>query len=416
MASWVPIEQHSDFSLQNLPFGVFSTQSLDQRIGVAVGNHVLDMKALAHNDVFVGLDFDTATLQKSTLNQYAALGRDIHRSVRTFLQNLLSDKTPHAALLRDNDRLRSAALISMRDVKMHLPMAVGDYTDFFVVPYHAQNVGQTLPAAFFEQPLGYHGRASSVVVSGTPVRRPRGQFVGQDGKATFGPSQKLDYEVEFAAFVTHGQQKMGESIEVNDGEDLIFGFVLLNDWSARDIQRRETAPLGPFNGKNFCTTISPWIVSPDALEPYRTAPLRSGPWLPYLNGGREDSVYDILIQVQIQSKSGTFDVSRCNTKNVVFSFPQMLAHHTAGGCPMRTGDLIATGTLSGATPQEYGCLLEVTCDGANQLKVSNAQNQEMCRTFLDDGDSVIFTTYLPRKDGIGGVGFGMCEGQILACH
>lgn len=145
MASWVPIEQHSDFSLQNLPFGVFSTQSLDQRIGVAVGNHVLDMKALAHNDVFVGLDFDTATLQKSTLNQYAALGRDIHRSVRTFLQNLLSDKTPHAALLRDNDRLRSAALISMRDVKMHLPMAVGDYTDFFVVPYHAQNVGQKFP-------------------------------------------------------------------------------------------------------------------------------------------------------------------------------------------------------------------------------------------------------------------------------
>ncbi|KAL6253152.1 hypothetical protein RBB50_000873 [Rhinocladiella similis] len=280
MASWVPIDQHSDFSLQNLPFGVFSTQSLDQRIGIAVGNYVLDMKALAQNDVFDSLNFDTATLQTSRLNQYAALGRNIHRSVRTFLQNLLSAKTTHPALLRDNNGLRSTALVSMKDVKMHLPMAVGDYTDFFVVPYHAQNCtdifrpGQTLPDAFFEQPLGYHGRASSVVVSGTPVQRPRGQFVGQYGKVTFEPSQKLDYEVEFAAFVIHGQP-MGESIKINDAEDLIFGFVLLNDWSARDIQRREAAPLGPFNGKNFCTTISPWIVSPDALEPYRTAPLRS---------------------------------------------------------------------------------------------------------------------------------------------
>lgn len=302
MASWIPIEDGSDFSLQNLPYGVFSTDDLDQRIGVAIGDYVLDLKALAQEKVFAAIDFDSSTLEEPTINAYASLRKSVHHDVRKLMQDILSESTLLGPVLRDHRDRRDRVLVPLSRAKMHMPMHIGDYTDFFVGLYHAQNVcgnprlmifldalaianaggkccdifrpGMGLPPNFSSLPVGYHGRASSVVISGTPVHRPRGQIV-LNGIPTESLCQKLDFEVEFAAFIGRGN-KMGSRIGVNEAEDHIFGVVLMNDWSARDIQQWESTPLGPFNGKNFCTTISPWIVTLEALEPFRTTPLTVG--------------------------------------------------------------------------------------------------------------------------------------------
>ncbi|KIW31456.1 fumarylacetoacetase [Cladophialophora immunda] len=278
MSSWVSTDAQPGFSLQNLPYGVFSTSDDSRhRIGVAIGSNVLDLRILAQKQVFKPLDFDLSSLEQATLNCYAGLGHEVHNKVRRFLQEILSSDTLSADILRDNAELRNAALIPMEEAQMHLPMAIGDYTDFFTSPYHARNCteivrpGTHLPHNFWRMPLGYHGRVSSIVVSGTPIQRPKGQFLSNDSP-TFGPSQKLDFEVEFAAFIGGGNE-IGTPISVDEAESHIFGFVLLNDWSARDIQRAETGLMGPLNGKNFATSISPWIIPLEALEPFRTAPL-----------------------------------------------------------------------------------------------------------------------------------------------
>ncbi|KAH8893598.1 fumarylacetoacetase [Thozetella sp. PMI_491] len=419
MLSWVPIGDDSDFSLQNLPYGVFSTRATEQRIGVAVGGHVLDLKLLARSHIFVSLGFDTSTLEEPTLNKYSGLGRKVHRKVRALLQDILRYDTSVGHVLRDNAVLREQALIPVQEVQMHLPMAIGDYTDFFTSPYHARNCtdifrpGQDLPPAFFRQPLGYGGRSSSIVVSGTPIRRPRGQFV-QNGEAVFGPCQKLDFEVEFAAFVGQGNAD-GTPIDVRDAEDHIFGFVLHNDWSARDIQKAEATPLGPLNGKNFCTTISPWIVTPEALELYRAKTIKPGNLLPYLDEQEKDSVHDIPIDVHLEVGSVRYEVAQCNTKYTCFSFAQMLAHHTAGGCPMRPGDLLATGTLSGPTRPSLGCFLESSWDGTRKCELTGtcSTDKPLSREWLQDGDVIHFTARRKCIDGPGYVGFGACSGQII---
>ncbi|RFU31445.1 hypothetical protein B7463_g4871, partial [Scytalidium lignicola] len=418
MASWIEIDNNSDFSLQNLPYGIFSTEGSGRRIGVAVGEYILDMKALVQEKLLDQCKFDTSTFEHETLNAYAAVGKDAHREVRSILQDLLSKDTSLGPTLRDNPKRREKILVPMNKAQMHLPMNIGDYTDFFVGQYHAQNCsdmlrpGSGLPPNYVNLPVGYHGRASSIVVSGTPVRRPKGQFNSR-GVPEFGPCQSLDFEVEFAAFIGQSNE-MGDSIDVNDAENYIFGYVLMNDWSARDIQFWESTPLGPFNGKNFCTTISPWVVTPDALEAFQTTLIQSNPKFPYLDQHKKESVYDIPIQVSLETETAKYNVSECNTKNVIFSFAQMIAHHTAGGCPLRTGDLIATGTLSGATRKELGCLLEITRNGAElyEIEAVNAAKEKINRSYLEDGDMVEFIAHVRGK--MGRVGFGACRGRITA--
>ncbi|KAF7561497.1 hypothetical protein G7046_g2648 [Stylonectria norvegica] len=425
MSSWITISEDSDFSLQNLPYGIFSTADSGPRIGVAIGHYVLDLKSLAQEHILDNLDFDTATLEAPRLNSFAGLGRTVQRSVRKRLQEILSNNTNHVDMLRDNAGLRQRALVPLSDVRMHLPMDVGDYTDFFTGLYHGINCAEILKKGariedicpnFFSMPVGYHGRSSSVVVSGTPVHRPKGQYP-IDGTVTSAQCQTLDFEAEFAVFIGQGN-KMGTSIDVNEAEEHIFGYVLMNDWSARDIQMWESSLLGPMNGKNFCTTISPWIVTPEALEPFRTSPIPIPPVLPYLTQEENKSVYDIPIQVSLQTDSTKYSVAECNSNNVIFSFAQMIAHHTRGGCPLRSGDLIATGTISGPTQNSRASFLELSLNGAvpHVMEAESLTGKQMSRGYLEDGDSIEFRAQMRRPDGLGNVGFGVCEGTILAAN
>lgn len=493
MASWVDVPQGCDFTLANLPYGVFThkcssnTTPSELRIGTAIGDYVLDLKGAVQEGLLGRLGFDVTTLEAQTLNQYAALGRNVHRRVRAFLQDLLQAETSRGSQLRDHAERRRRLLVPMADVTMHLPMAIGGYTDFFVGIYHSQNVGRGFPCPDFKLhflivfvvvvyglyntdnqkcarifrpgqplnpnytslPVAYTGRASSVVVSGAEFHRPYGQYITA-GQPTFAPSQKIDFEVEFGAFIAQGNA-FSEPIEVHQAEDQIFGFVLLNDWSARDIQRWEAQPLGPFNGKSFCTTVSPWIVTPDALEPYKTEPVKTGTkTLPYLSEKSRETVYNIPIDASIICTSfisvsffppcllfhfsdltahgNRYHVSRCDTRNVIFSFAQMIAHHTAGGCPLRTGDLIATGTLSGPSQEELGSLLEATEDGTRPFEAhavasaAETPRRPIQRRYLEDGDEVEFRVSIDALQGAnnggvsGRVGFGSCRGKILTAR
>jgi fumarylacetoacetase len=313
--SWFPIPPRSHFSLANIPFGIISTRTdPTRRAAIAIGDHVLDLKVFSAKQGFADVPSFPAGLvfAQPTLNSFAALGRPVHREVRIHIQKIFSASTPFPHLLKDNAELQKEALIHQKDVTMHLPMSIGDYTDFYAGLNHAFMVGTLFRGAanalqknYKHIPVGYHGRASSVVVSGTPIRRPQGQLlldpVNQPDKPTFTACRRLDIELEIGAFVSR-RNKMGEPILMAEAEDHIFGLVLMNDWSARDIQAWEYVPLGPFNGKNFGTTISPWVVLLDALEPYRTKGLENDTEiLPYLKEGKERNVYDIRLQVDLES-------------------------------------------------------------------------------------------------------------------
>ena len=318
--SWVPgMDPASDFSLANIPFGIISTAAdPTPRPAVAIGTHVLDLKALALSPSAPlttllpsapNLPQLTSALTQQTLNAFAALGRPTHRLVRAALQDLLASSTPHPALLRDDPALRETALLPQRAVRNHLPLAVGDYTDFYAGYHHAHAVGvlfrgaeRALQDNYLHLPVGYHGRASSVVVSGTAVRRPVGQIL-LEGAPVTAPSRKMDFELELGCFVARGNE-MGSAVGVAEAEEgYVFGYVLLNDWSARDVQTWEYVPLGPFNGKNFATTVSPWVVLADALEGFRARGVENGTELQgYLRGGREDGVFDIRLEVDLTSE------------------------------------------------------------------------------------------------------------------
>ncbi|KAK5023548.1 hypothetical protein LTS07_006063 [Exophiala sideris] len=422
MASWIPVEAISDFSLQNLPYGIFSTANSDPRVGVAIGEYVLDLKVLATEGIFEVPGLEIQTLRQPTLNAYAALGKNVHSGVRQRLQKLLESDTQSAHVLRDNQRLREKALVPLNNVQMHLPMSIGDYTDFFVGLHHAVTCAglvkpggtiETLCPCFYNLPVAYNGRASSVVVSDTPLHRPNGQFP-VDGKLVSGPCRKLDFEVEFACFVGRGNE-LGEPIDVNSAEDHIFGFVLMNDWSARDIQMYEATLMGPFNGKSFCTTVSPWIVPLEALEPFRVAPKETPRELPdYLMQKQEKSAYNIPIRATLGANNQRYRVADCNTNNVIFSFAQMIAHHTRGGCPLRAGDLIATGTLSGPNRENAGCLLEQTRGGTDpyEMIAEDSAAGNVRRAYLEDNDIITFTAQAMSSRG--NVGFGSCAGKILS--
>ncbi|KAK3303145.1 uncharacterized protein B0T15DRAFT_402140 [Chaetomium strumarium] len=427
-SSWVPdIDPCSDFSLANIPFGIISTaDDRSPHAGVAIGSYVLDLKVLAANTdltaVFPGINGLTETFSQPTLNAFARLGRAVHRQVRAGIQDLLSADTTQPSILRDNPDLRQKALLPQRAVKMHMPMEIGDYTDFYAGYHHAYAVGvmfrgpqNALQPNYLHMPVGYHGRASSVVVSGTPIHRPVGQILLDPSQAgpkqpVTAPSRKLDIELELGCFIARGNE-IGRGISVGEAEEYIFGYVLLNDWSARDIQMWEYVPLGPFNGKNFATTISPWVVLADALEPFRARAIENKTELQaYLEEKREDNVFDIKLEVDLTTAEGdTTTIGRTSSKHLIWSFPQMIAHHTLGGCPMRTGDLLGSGTISGpGGAGERGSLLEMTENGKREVLLYGMD----MRTFLKDGDTVTLRGFCGPEGGR--VGFGECRGRIYS--
>ncbi|MBA0627565.1 hypothetical protein Godav_005064 [Gossypium davidsonii] len=414
LKSFIHVHPDSHFPIQNLPYGAFKTHSTTlPRLGVAIGDYVLDLSEIAKSCLFNSpLLAGSDCFLQPTLNKFLAMGRPAWKEARDTLQKLLSSTEP---ALRDNMELRQKALVPMSEVEMVLPMEIGDYTDFFSSMHHAKNcgtifVGPKNPIApnWFRLPIAYHGRASSVVISGTDIIRPRGQG-HPTGNSTpyFGPSLKLDFELEMGTVVGPGNE-LGKTIDVNEAADHIFGVVLMNDWSARDIQAWEYVPLGPFLGKSFGTTISPWIVTLDALQPFACdAPKQDPPPLPYL-AEKTSKNYDIALEVQIKP-SGQKDssvVTRSNLKNLYWTLTQQLAHHTINGCNLRPGDLLGTGTISGPEPDSLGCLLELTWNGQKALSLNGTT-----RKFLEDGDEVIFTGCC-KGDGYN-VGFGTCTGKVV---
>ncbi|OJD17121.1 fumarylacetoacetase [Emergomyces pasteurianus Ep9510] len=422
-SSWLQIPKDSPFSLANIPFGIISTTaSSNPRPAIAIGDHALDLFSFASGGGFAQLQSFQQHLDvfaQPTLNDFAALGRPIHRQVREYLQAIFKEDTPFPELLKSNERLKESALILRKDVTNHIPMSIGDYTDFYAGLNHAYNVGvlfrgpdNALQPNYKHLPVGYHGRASSVIVSGQPIRRPNGQILANPAatpkEPIFSPCKKLDIELELAVFVAKGNE-LGTPIPVDRAEDHLFGVVLMNDWSARDIQAWEYVPLGPFNAKNFATTITPWVVLMDALEPFRTQGLEpEKPLLPYLQEKKPKNVYDIPLEVNLVVNGKGTKIAESNSKNLLFSFPQMLAHHSITGCNMRTGDLLGSGTISGDKPGTLGSLLENTDGGKNPIKLVDGSE----RVFLQDGDEVILRGACGKEGSY--VGFGDCAAVILS--
>jgi fumarylacetoacetase len=370
LRTFVDVAADSHFPIQNLPFGVFSTEGEPRpRVGVAIGDWVLDLAVLEREGLLTA--GDSPVFDGPSLNRFMARGREVWRRVRADVSGLLRNDNPR---LRDDRALRQRALVPMAGVRLHLPVEIGGYTDFYSSREHATNVGSmfrdpanALLPNWLHLPVGYNGRASSVVVSGTPIRRPNGQTKPPGAELPgFGPSRKLDFELETAFIVGEGNP-LGEPIPVGDAERHIFGMVLMNDWSARDIQQWEYVPLGPFNAKSFGTSISPWVVTLDALEPFRVArPTQEPEPLPYLRHGGGLAALDIRLEVGLRPAGGPVGgdgvavVCRTNFRHLYWSMAQQLAHHTVSGCDTRVGDLMGSGTISGHEADSFGSLLELS--------------------------------------------------------
>ncbi len=401
----INIPEDSDFSIHNIPFGIFSTQERSPRAGVAIGEHILDLAVVAELGVF---DFNTAVFEKDTLNDFISLGKQITKKVRRDIQIWLQD---------DNSILagKPELFVEQKDAEMHMPVAIGDYTDFYSSIEHATNVGKmfrdpenALLPNWKHIPVGYHGRASSIVVSGVPVHRPKGQTIPNDSKQPiFGPSQRVDFELEMG-FITGKNTTLGESISTKEADDYIFGLVLLNDWSARDIQKWEYVPLGPFLAKNFASHISPWIITLEALKPFSVSGPKQEPQvLPYLEY-QGDKNYDIHLEVSITPEgSEKQTVCRSNFKYMYWNMQQQLAHHTVNGCNINIGDLYGSGTISGKDENSYGSMLELAWMGTKPVKMKDGSE----RKFINDGDTVTMRGFA-EKDGKR-VGFGEVTAKIL---
>ena len=415
LKSWLEIPKDSDFPIQNLPFGIFKTESLTPIAGVAIGNFILNLVYLHEHGYFSGLDLPPGIFNQRYLNDFFALGKRKVGDVRDRISQLLQHDNNE---IRANGSAKEISLVRMSEVQMLTPVRIPNYTDFYSSEEHATNVGSmfrdpknALLPNWKHLPDGYHGRASSIVVSGTAIQRPRGQVKPADSDLpVFCPSNKLDFELE-VAFITCKETKLGESIHTADAEDHIIGFVLFNDWSARDIQQWEYVPLGPFLSKNFASTLSPWIVTMDALEPFRVVGPEQNPHvLPYLSYGGPKN-FDIILEVVLQpERSSETVVCRSNFKYMYWNVNQQLAHHTINGCNIEVGDLYASGTISGPSPGSYGSLLELSRNGEKSLRMSDGSE----RTFLKDGDTVVMRGHA-EKDGVR-IGFGECKGKILPAH
>lgn len=403
----------TDFPLQNLPYGVFSTASQPApRVGVAIGDQVLDLAALEAAGVLKA--GGTAVFAQPSINAFVALGSAAWRATRARLTSLLAAEGDGA--LRDNATLRAQALVPLADATLHLPVQVPGYTDFYSSKEHATNVGtmfrdpaNALLPNWLEIPIGYNGRASSVVVSGTPLHRPNGQIKLPDQpRPIFDGCRKLDFELE-TGFIVGRDTSLGESLSVEAAEAAIFGMVVLNDWSARDLQQWEYVPLGPFNAKTFGTSISPWVVTMEALEPFRVAgPAQDPQPLSYLQQQGKHA-FDIELEVLMQAEGDAQPTSICRTnfRHMYWSMAQQFAHHTVSGCNVRVGDLMGSGTISGPTPDAFGSLLELTWNGKNPITLSGGAK----RTFIEDGDTVVMAGWC-QGDGYR-IGFGEVSGKIL---
>lgn len=410
LKSFLPIAPDSDFSIYGLPFGVIEPKGKPPRVAVAIGEWALDLSVLETKKV-IATGSSESVFNRSSLNEFLKLGKSKWTDIRKQLQALLSSENPR---LRDDKALQAECLLPQKDVKNLLPIQVGGFTDFYASESHATNVGKMFRGAenalmpnWKHMPIAYNGRASSVVVSGTSIVRPMGQIKGpNDALPSFGPSKKLDFELELG-FVIGKESEMGQPIRAQDAEDYIFGVVLLNDWSARDIQAWEYQPLGPFLGKSFATTVSPWVVPLEALEAFKIKlePKDPAP-LPYLAG--EAYVYNLDLEVELKTESSDpVTICKSNASHLYWSFSQMLAHHASNGCPMRVGDLLGTGTISGNEPNSWGSLLELSMNGTKPLEISKDQN----RSFLENGDALTLKGY--GKKGDVRVGFGIASGKIL---
>ena len=403
LKSWVNVPEGNDFPIQNLPFGIFSTSDRSARPGVAIGEFIIDLQFLSDGGYLEGLGFEKSDFNSSTLNPIINRGKAATSALRNRISELLRD---------DSTELdqRDDALVSMSDATMHMPIEVGDYTDCYSSEDHARNVGKmfrdpenALLPNWKHMPVAYHGRASSIVVSGTPVKRPHGQLKPADEQPpVYGPSRLLDFELEMA-FITHPGKKLGESIFTAEAEDYIFGMVIFNDWSARDIQKWEYIPLGPFLGKNFASSISPWVVTLDALDPYRVSGPKQDPAvLPYLEY-EGDSHYDLDLEVEIVPPNGQGKVvCRSNFKHMYWNMRQQLAHHTVNGCNIRGGDMIASGTISGPEEGSFGSMLEISWKGTKPVPMPDGTE----RKFIQDGDTVVM------RASKGLIGFGEVSGEL----
>ncbi len=413
-ASWVPVPAGSDFPIQNLPFGVFRRPGQAPRVGTAIGEHVLDLAALHAAGRFEGVaGAESDVFDRDALNDLMALGRGAWTAIRARLSDLLEAGNPG---LRDDAPLRGRALIPAAEVEMLLPARIGDYTDFYSSIEHATNMGRmfrdperALLPNWRHLPVGYNGRTSSIVVSGTGVRRPRGQTFPEGAQGpVFGPSRILDFELEMGFFAGPGTP-LGEPVPMERTRDHVFGLVLVNDWSARDIQKWEYQPLGPFLAKSFGTSVSPWVVTLDALEPFRTAqPEQEPAVLPYLRPAG-DGAYDIGLEVWLEPAEGGDPVrlTATNFRRMYWTVFQQLAHQTVNGTNLRPGDLYASGTVSGPTPGSFGSLLELTWRGTKPIPLPGGGT----RKFLQDGDTVVMKG-AAEKDGVR-IGFGEVRGTVL---
>ncbi|WP_133485074.1 fumarylacetoacetase [Aliiroseovarius marinus] len=406
--SWVDSANSAEtpFPLNNLPYGVFSTADSEPRCGVAIGDMILDMQAAEEAGLIeIG---DEPVFDVPFWNELMELGSDAWAALRARLEQLLGEGST------ERDAV-APLLVAQADAELHMPFLVSEYTDFYAGRQHAANMGAILrgspdlPANWLHIPIGYNGRASSVVISGTPIHRPNGQRKAPDAEMpSFGPSMRLDIELEMGAIVGK-PSAFGQPITVDEADDMIFGYVLLNDWSARDIQGWEYQPLGPFQGKAFGTSISPWIVTAAALEEFRApTPEREKELLPYLDGTK-DGLYDIELQVLMQPEGAdkASVVGETNYTRMYYSAAEQLCHHAIGGCAMNVGDLLGSGTISGPTKTEYGSLMEMSWAGREPFTLDTGET----RTFIEDGDTLTLRG-AAKGDGFQ-IGFGDCVGQIL---
>jgi len=413
--SWLHVDKNSDFPIQNIPFGVFLTRDDIITIGTRIGDTAIDLGALHQLGYFEGIPLTDDIFLQDTLNDFIADGRKTWRLVRNRIAEIFDAENDE---LKDNKKNKETVLFRLDEIEMQLPVQIGDYTDFYSSIEHATNVGtmfrdpdNALLPNWLHIPVGYHGRSSSIIPSGIPVHRPQGQTLpAGETEPVYGPSKLVDFELEMS-FITTDANDLGEPIPIEEAEEYIFGLVLFNDWSARDIQKWEYVPLGPFLAKSFASSISPWIVTLDALEPYRVAgpkPLKKQ--LPYLQQKGKKS-FDINLEVAIQpEKAKETVVSRSNFKHMYWSMAQQLTHHTVNGCPLNSGDMMGSGTISGPTPDSYGSMLELSWRGEKPLKMADGTE----RKFINDNDTVIMRGFC-EKDGTR-IGFGEVSTKLLPIY
>lgn len=411
--TWLKTPKNTDFPIQNIPFGVFLTRDDVITIGTRIGNYAIDLGALHQLGYFEGIPLTDDIFLQDTLNDFIADGRKTWRLVRNRIAELFEENNP---ALRENKKDRATVIFDLSEVEMQLPVQIGDYTDFYSSIEHATNVGtmfrgkeNALMPNWLHLPVAYHGRSSSIIPSGIPIHRPQSQKLPNGATAPiFGPSRQVDFELEMA-FITTAANTLGESITTQDAEENIFGLVLFNDWSARDIQKWEYVPLGPFLSKNFASSISPWIVTLDALEPFRTeSPKPQKELLPYLQFEGKKS-FDIKLEVALQpeGKKETV-VAKSNFKYMYWNMSQQLAHHTVNGCPVNAGDMMGSGTLSGPTPDSYGSMLELSWKGERPVRLDEGGD----RKFIRDNDTVIIRGHCKTKE-YPRIGFGEVSTKLL---